>query len=59
MTDHHPAVNDNEELTLILPVSDAEILAAFNRDRRPDDEIDRENAVELSGGDISQLDIEM
>ena len=50
-------MNDNEELTLILPVSDAEILTAFSRARRPDVEIDK-NVRELSGGDISQLDNE-
>lgn len=39
--------------------TDEQILEAFNRGRVEDSEIDRENAVEISGGDISQLDIEM
>ena len=38
--------------------TDEQILEAFNRGRVEDSEIDRENAVEISGGDISQLDIE-
>lgn len=40
----------------IRDVSDAEILAAFNADRK-DIAVDP-NAREISGGDLSQLDIE-
>ncbi|MBO6858355.1 hypothetical protein [Roseibium sp.] len=50
-------MNDNEELTPILPVSDGAILAAFQRYRKAV-EIDPETVVELSGGEPSQLEIE-
>lgn len=48
-----------QQVDLIREVSDEQILAAFNRGRRPDSEIDRENAVEISGGDPAHMDIEM
>ena len=45
-----------EAIDLVRNATDGEILTAFNRGRIPDSEIDRENAVEISGGDPRQLD---
>jgi non-ribosomal peptide synthetase component F len=47
-------MNDNEESEIILPVSDVEILAAFQSGRK-DTGIDLEATVELSGGCVSQI----
>lgn len=47
-------MNDNEENEIILPVSDVEILAAFQFGRK-DTGIDLDAAVELSGGCMSQI----
>ncbi len=45
------------EVDEIRDVSDAAILAAFNSGRR-DIEIDLEQVVEISGGDLAQLGID-